>query len=35
MTKIHGLKNFLLATAVRFTPRALVPGMVRRVQDKQ
>lgn len=35
MTVIHGWKNFLMAAAVRFSPRALVPGIVRRIQDKQ
>lgn len=31
---IHGLKNWLLAASVRFTPRALVVKITRKIQDK-
>lgn len=31
---IHGLKNYLLANSVRFTPRALVVKLTRKIQDK-
>jgi len=31
---IHGLKNYLLANSIRFTPRSLVVKIVRKLQDK-
>ncbi len=34
MTVIHGLKNRLLATSIRFAPRKIVLWMVRKIQEK-
>jgi len=31
---IHGLMNWILANSVRFTPRALVVKITRKIQDK-
>lgn len=31
---IHGLMNYIMANSVRFTPRALVVKMTRKIQDK-
>jgi short-subunit dehydrogenase len=31
---IHGLMNWILANAVRFTPRAVVVKITRKIQDK-
>ncbi len=31
---IHGIKNYIFANSVRFTPRSLVVKMVRKIQDK-
>jgi uncharacterized protein len=31
---IHGLMNYIMATSVRFTPRALVVKLTRKIQDK-
>jgi short-subunit dehydrogenase len=31
---IHGLMNYLMANSVRFTPRALVVKLTRKIQDK-
>jgi short-subunit dehydrogenase len=31
---IHGLMNSILANSVRFTPRALVVRITRKIQDK-
>jgi len=32
MTVIHGMKNFILANSIRFTPRKMVLSIVRKMQ---